>query len=807
MNDQTENHKGGNNHLPVQEEVLRYFIQSASIPLLALDEAGVLTYFNSHVAEILEVKPALLEKFNFLDALNPRDRSVLEAHIRQVVVEKQPSRCEVEIYMPNDARQWVRLVSHPGKTKDSQSLCWSCVENISRVRRLEKTEALYQRAAEIIGKAETLKDFSKKIFDLVRILFGIENGYVALLETRNGYIQFPYFADQHDPWPESRKMANGLTDYVITMGRMVWLADATSESSVTSSGFQILGTKPADWIGVPLACKGRVVGMAAIQTYDPKQMFTASEVGLMLGIAHLFEVYLNRMELEEAQQRLSSAIEQAAETVMITDTRGYILYVNPAFERSTGFSREQVLGKTPVVIQSGKHDKTYYRELWYTLKSGKTWRGQFTNRKKDGTLFDEEAVISPVRNKEGEVVNYVAVKRDLTRESSLERQYIHIQKTEVVSRLVENIRHEFSNIIMMVRGQAEELKRSPELSGSQRNEPDQIIAAVDRGEDLLRKLAEFSGETSEEVALFDTNVLVQNFEAMARKLVGEAYELQLELAPRMESIRVNRVLVEQVLSNLIMNAADAMPQGGVIELRTMLSPVRRKDVNFLTDMAPSDNDPYVVIEVADSGSGIPPEKFDEIFEPEFSTKSAQEGRGHGLSTALEIMRKHRGYIGVKDNLPSGSIFRLYFPAVLKPAPEPVNLAPPAVELPRGGETILLAEDDEGARRVISRMLQDQGYNVIEAEGGAMAIRYLLGHSGKIDLLLSDMMMPDFDGGALFEQISGLQPGIRVIFVSGYSRADLEADGVALINQNIPMLKKPFRREELVTLVRQVLDAT
>ena len=171
----------------------------------------------------------------------------------------------------------------------------------------------------------------------------------------------------------------------------------------------------------------------------------------------------------------------------------------------------------------------------------------------------------------------------------------------------------------------------------------------------------------------------------------------------------------------------------------------------------------------------------------------------------EIMMKLKGYIGVKENLPTGMVFRLYFPVSEDAVREPVALAPPPTEMPRGRETILFAEDDEGARRVISRMLQDQGYTVVEAENGAMAVRSLLSHPGRIQLLLTDMMMPDFDGRALAEQIEGLQPGMKVVFVSGYSRSELEANGVLAAGSKARLLKKPFKREELLQVVRQTLD--
>lgn len=791
--------------LSVQADVMQYFMQSASIPLIAFDREGVLAYFNTHVAEVLQVNPHILESCNVMALLNTRDKSIFRTHIDRVINDKQSSRCEIEIIFPEANRQTIRLISHPGVQDQDRILCWSSLESLTQIRRLEKTEALYQRAAEIIGKADSLKDFSHQLFELLRILFGIENGYVAIRDSQTGMIHFPYFVDKKDPSPEARKPANGMTDYVITMGRLAWLHDARSESSVTTEGFQFLGTTPTDWIGVPLAGKDRIVGMVAILTHEKGQIFSTKDIGLMLGVGRLLEVFMNRIELEESQHLLSAAIEQAAESVMITDVRGHILYVNPAFENLTGYSRNQVVGKTPAVIQSGKHDPEFYREMWKVLSAGETWRGRFINRRKDGELYEEDAVISPVRNKNGQVVNYVAVKRDITHETRLERQFLHAQKMEAAGKLVESIHHDFSNLLMVVRTNADYLLNQADNVKLDRNELDQIIHATDRGDELIRQLSGFSSGETDEPELENVNALLQEFVSTAKNLAGQEYEIRLDLAPRMDTIRANRGHVEQLLANLVINAADAMPDGGVIVLRSLMSAIRKEDKTNFADKPPADQHTYAVIEVEDQGPGIPPELIPEIFKSEYSTKNKDKGAGLGLPTSLEIMREHKGYIGVRNNLPVGSVFRLFFPATSAAAHEPVLLTQPIPEVPRGSETIILAEDDEGARRVISRMLQDQGYTILEAENGAMAIRYMLSHPQKIHLLLSDMMMPDFDGWALSEQVLGLQPGIKVIFVSGYNQAEIEEKGVNLSGRPIPLLSKPFRREELLNLVRRVLD--
>lgn len=789
----------------IPENVMRTFIQSASIPLLALDVDGRIVFCTRHAADILQARFSELESYDVLSAMRVRDRSILRSHLDAVVLEQQAARCECEITLPGHRRVWVRLISHPGMGVGGKNVCWSSVENLSQIKRLEKTEALFQRAASIQGTTDSLKDYSTKIFDLLRILFGVENGYVALLNPGNGMIEFPFFVDQHDSPPESRRPENSITDYVITMGRLVWLNDAKSGRKMSELGFQIQGTVPSDWIGVPLISRGQVSGMIAIQTYEPNAAFSSKDIGLMLGVGHLFEEYLTRLELMENQSRLTAAIEQAAETVLITDIHGVIVYVNPAFEKITGYTREEAMGKTPAFLQSGKHDKAYYQQMWNVLLADQTWRGRFTNKRKDGSLYEEDVVISPVRNREGQTVNYVAVKRDITRESSLEKRSLHAQKMQAASKLVEGISHDFRNLLMVIRQNAELLQQQGGASRQNSDELLQVLKATDQSESLIRQLAVFSSKNESDQEKTDPNAFIQQFESIAKTLIGEQYVLRLDPSPRMSDISINRGQVEQALANLIINAADAMPSGGEIELRTYTDAIRKADLALFAYPPPADDQNYAVIEVIDHGVGIQTPHMTDVFSQGYTTKKASGEKGLGLPVCIEIMNKHRGYIAVRKNLPEGTVFSLYFPVAPATSPEPVMFKLPNVELAHGNETILLAEDEEGARRVISRMLQDHGYNVIEAENGSMAIRSLLYNQGTIHMLLTDIMMPDFDGRALAEQIRGLQPNIKVVYVSGYHESHLEETGVIAPGEHINLVKKPFRREDLIPLIRKVLD--
>ena len=440
--------------------------------------------------------------------------------------------------------------------------------------------------------------------------------------------------------------------------------------------------------------------------------------------------------------------------------------------------------------------------MWVTLDQGQPWRGRFTNRRKDGSLYEEEAVISPVKNAAGELVNYVAVKRDITRESNLEEQFFLAQKMEAASRLVEAISHDFRNLLMVIRQNAE-LMRQTDSTSSPSEELQQVLMAAEQSENLIQRLTSFATQGTADMERSEVNALVQQFEATAHALIGETHQLRIDPAPRLPPVSVHRGQFEQALANLVLNAADAQPDGGDIEVRTRSDILKPVEGEVFAFPPVATADPFTIIEVADTGVGIAPAVMAEVFRPGYSTREGASGLG--LSVCVEIMRRHKGFLSVRPNSPRGSVFSLYIPAVRGTAPEPVQLVPPEPELARGHETILLAEDEDGARRVISRMLQDQGYHVIEAENGSMAIRSLLYHQGPVDLLLTDLMMPDFDGRALAEQIRGLQPGMKVVYISGYNESHLEEIGMIAPGESIPLVKKPFRREDLVPLIRRVLD--
>jgi len=273
-----------------------------------------------------------------------------------------------------------------------------------------------------------------------------------------------------------------------------------------------------------------------------------------------------RAEVERA--RLVAAIEQAAETIVITDAAGVILYVNPAFEKVTGYTRQEAVGRNPRILKSGKHDAEFYRRMWAVLAHGEVWRGRLTNKRKDGSLYEEEATVSPVHDAAQKIVNYVAVKRDITREVQLESQLRHAQKMEAVGRLAGGVAHDFNNLLMAIMGYSELALMHLEEGSPLRKQIEEVKAAGDRAASLTRQLLAFSRKQALLPQVLSLNTIVANMQKMLRRLIGEDIALTVHLAQPLDNVLADPGQIEQVIMNLVVNARDAMPHGGQLVIET-----------------------------------------------------------------------------------------------------------------------------------------------------------------------------------------------------------------------------------------------
>jgi PAS domain S-box-containing protein len=496
--------------------------------------------------------------------------------------------------------------------------------------------------------------------------------------------------------------------------------------------------------------------------------------------------------------RLAAAVEQTGDSVVITDTAGNIEYVNPAFERISDYTKEEVMGQNPRILKSGKTDPAIFEELWQTISRGDVWVGQMINRRKDGTLFYERATISAVQDETGNVAHYVAVKQDTTNENELQEQLRQSQKLEAIGQLAGGVAHDFNNLLTVIGGYSELILRRLPDGNPLRSHVAEIKKASERAANLTRQLLAFSRKQILQPKLLDLNGVVLDLDKMLRRLIGEDIDLFTITDSNLALVKADPGQIDQVIMNLIVNARDAMRSKGKITIQTENVTLTEEDVQHYISCTPGD---YVMLKVSDNGTGMNPETQSRIFEPFFTTKSAGKGTGLGLSTVYGIVKQSGGHISVESEVGVGTSFKIFLPSVnvvREEEPGATDANPVA-----GSEAILLVEDEKQVRIIAQEVLETMGYNVLPAADGEEALKIALRYRGPIHLAITDVVMPHMGGRELIDRLTPLRPSIKAIFMSGYTDDAIVRHG--LMDDTLEFIQKPFSAYALARKVRQVLD--
>ncbi len=505
-----------------------------------------------------------------------------------------------------------------------------------------------------------------------------------------------------------------------------------------------------------------------------------------------------RKRIDAERERLLAAIEQSGEMVVTTLPDGTIEYVNPAFEQITGYTRSEAVGRNPRILKSGKHDKAFYGRIWETLAEGRTWQGRMVNRRKDGSLYTEESTISPVRDRRGKVVNYVAVKRDVSRELELEEQYRQSQKIESIGRLAGGVAHDFNNMLSVILGYTEMALMRTEAGDPLHRHLEEIRAAAQRSSDLTRQLLAFARKQPIAPRQLDLNETITGMLSMLGRLIGEDIHLVWMPARDLWPVNMDPAQINQILANLAVNARDAVRGSGSLSIETRNVNVVEGSEEHRAGIAGGS---HVLLTVRDDGCGMAEETLSHLFEPFFTTKQLGQGTGLGLATVYGIVNQNHGFIRVQSQPGEGTVFQIYLPrheAEEAAAAEP--LAPR--HAPTGNETILLVEDEPTVLELTRTLLSRLGYNVLAAVTPADALQLEEQHEGPIHLVVTDVVMPKMSGRELVTRLVERRPGLGSLFMSGYTADVIENHGV--LEDGIHFLQKPFSREQLAARVREAL---
>ena len=427
-----------------------------------------------------------------------------------------------------------------------------------------------------------------------------------------------------------------------------------------------------------------------------------------------------RKRAEEQLQKLSLAVDQSPASIVITDTKGNIEYVNPKFTQVTGYTLEEAVGKNPRILKSGETSPEEYKRLWEMITSGEAWRGEFHNKKKNGELFWEMASISPVKNNDNVVTNFVAVKEDITQRKRLEEHFQQAQKMESIGTLAGGIAHDFNNILGIILGHSALLDRRKENPQKLSESIKAIIRASERGSGLVKQLLTFARKTDTFFESVSVNDMIREINKLLNETFPKTITISMSLQQDLPAIVSDAGQIHQVLLNLCVNARDAMSKGGVLSISSRT--VEGETVSSRFSKATARQ--YVQIEIADNGIGMDEATLQRIFEPFFTTKGPGKGTGLGLAVVFGIVEHSGGFIDVRSAPGEGSAFTLYFPIPERALEETQRAIKSAEVIAGGSETILVIEDEEMLRSLTKAILISKGYTVLTAKDGQRGLEML-----------------------------------------------------------------------------------
>jgi PAS domain S-box-containing protein len=731
----------------------------------------------------------------------PPDRYAETSWISQCINTQNKVCVETRRQRKDGSLLEVLLSSAPVTLNGTRVGAYASYRDISEQKRAEELNAALYAIAARSQAAEDLPQFFAAIHNILGQLMNARNFYIALYDAQSQLLSFPYFVDEQDSAPAPKPLGRGLTDYVLRSGEPLLATPAVFEDLVRRGEVDLIGAPSVDWLGVPLKSGTSCIGVLVVQSYSENSRFCERDREILKFVSQQLAAAIEHKRNEEAlrrsEARSRSLILSAAFGICRCTINGRFLDVNPAFVTMLGHESVDDLlmlnARRGVFVNPQDLDRLAedYR------RTGSLNGVEIQWKRKDGRLIIVRiSGCAASSNDEPEEV-FELIAEDVTDRRQLEEQLRQAQKMDAVGRLAGGVAHDFNNLLMVINGYTEVLLDQLEKDSAMHHKVQSIQQAADRATTLTRQLLAFSRKQLLELKVIDVNHVIGDMERLLRPLIGENIELVTRLSTQAGHARADAGQLEQVIMNLVVNAKDAMPEGGKLTLQSADVTVRQ---NF-SEQRFIQPGRYTVISVADTGHGMDKETQSRIFEPFFTTKEKGKGTGLGLSTVYGIVKQSNGYVFAQSEPGAGTTFYVYLPRVEECAEELSQ--PKTAQKEAGGcETVLLVEDEESVRELVRLTLRTRGYRVLEAENGECGLQVAESFKEHIDILITDVVMPGIGGRELAKKLVSQRPDISVLYLSGYTEDAVITHGAA--GPGIAFLQKPFTLQNLAKKVREVL---
>jgi two-component system, cell cycle sensor histidine kinase and response regulator CckA len=788
--------------LDLRRQYLEQLFQNSSDSLVVVDSSFHAQCVNREFQRVFGYTEAQTLSQPIDSLILPADRAAEAQWIVQCLQRGEQLSLETQRRHRDGTLLDVSLSTAPLIVNGRSAAYYFVYRDISDRKRAETLNSALFTVAEKASSTQDLQQFFAAIHGIVDELMPACNFSIAIHDPESQLLSFPYFVDEQESAPVPARAARGLVEYVLRTGEPLLCTPQQLEQMQQRREIELATPAPLFWLGVPLRANHHVFGVLVVKSYSENVLLRERDKEVLTLIsrqlAATIEHKRNEQALRRSEVRYRSLVQTAVYGIYRARLEGQFLDVNPALIGMLGYnSALEVLALDPqndVFLNPSE----YSRLVDEFRRTGRMDGFEARWKRKDGAAITVRISGRAVATEDEPADVLEAIAEDVTERRVLEDQFRQSQKMEAVGRLAGGIAHDFNNLLMVISGYTEVLLDQLTPENALHAKAEAIQQASDRATTLTRQLLAFSRKQLLELKVIDVNAIVADMERLLRPLIGEDIELTTSLAPAVGCARADAGQLEQVIMNLVVNAKDAMPNGGKICIRTAsvtLDDTYRPENTFIK------HGPYVMISVSDTGQGMDRDTQARIFEPFFTTKEKGKGTGLGLSTVYGIIKQSGGYVFVQSEPGRGTVFTIYFPRVEEPSAS-LGAAPASLAAVGGSETILLVEDEESVRQLVRETLESRGYHVLEAANGQAALSVASMHPDTIHLIITDVVMPGLSGHEFVQQLLPVRPGTKVLYLSGYAEdafaSPLPADGKRTF------LQKPFTLQSLSRKVREVL---
>jgi PAS domain S-box-containing protein len=748
---------------------------------------------------------------DLLPSVHPADRARVGAALGQALAQRGACELEFRLVRPGGAMRWVRVKGQVAAPPGGAARL-SCVAlDVTDRKRTEGRLGAQYAVTRALADAAGLDEAAPQVLRAVCECLGWDLGALWVVDRAAWVLRCA--AAWHDPARDladfaaaCRRLTPGhgqaLPGRVWESGGPVWVEDVTAYPHSARAAVALRqGLHAAAAFPVPGG--GGLLGVLEffsreIRPPDDELLRMMAATGTQVG--HFLERKKGEQALRAGEELYRRITETAAEGILILSPEGKVTFLNGRMARLLGHVPEEVLGRP--VLDFVHADSRATAAAWLRHnRRGYEEHGDVRFRRKDGKALWALVAAAPLLDDAGNFVGTLAMVTDVTARRELEAQLRQAQKMEAVGRLAGGVAHDFNNLLTVIGGACDLLQHRLPRGGEAWELAREIRESGDRAAALTRQLLAFSRKQVLATEVLDLNETVKRTQKLLQRVLGEDIELATEPEPALGRVNADPGQIEQVIMNLAVNARDAMPQGGKFTLRTANVFLDEDYAVLRPGVRPGR---YVLLAVSDDGCGMDEETRSHLFEPFFTTKGPERGTGLGLATVYGIVQQSGGHIDVRSEPGRGTTFEIYLPRSKASLP-PEPAGPDAGEVHAGSETILLVEDEAAVRALLGRALRGSGYTVLEAASGADALRLAEQHAGPIHLLVTDVVMPAMNGRQVAERLAELRPGVRALFVSGYTDDAVVRHGLG--GEGPAFLQKPFTPDALARKVRELLDRT